>query len=235
MSLSVGNDFSRLGSDHTIPVEQRCRQQEWGLIRFTRVEITAHFQLSILAENIDRFRKDVFYESWIDEAKWHIAVNATERQVVDDVSERWNVFTLGGIDFDAEQVVTLPIQMRRQLKRKGRVAAAVLTESLSVDPNSGGRHHAAKVDEDSAPLQLSRQTEVSPVDGDDLVLLIVEAMPRQHLVRMGDRYAFERKVVKARLRRVGKILFAEEPIVIQWIDAAGRCQIILGEGERRQP
>ena len=61
---------------------------------------------------------------------------------------------------------------------------------------------------------------MATIDGNELILFIVKAMPRQHLVRVRDRDPFEREIIKARLCRVRQILFAKQPIVIERIDAA---------------
>src|SRR5436190_1420409 len=56
---------------------------------------------------------------------------------------------------------------------------------------------------------------MTSIDRDEFILLIIEAVPGQQLVRVRDGDAFEGRVVEYRPRRVGKILFAKEPIVIE--------------------
>ncbi len=61
---------------------------------------------------------------------------------------------------------------------------------------------------------------MSPVKRDELKLLIVEAMPGQHLVGVWDRDPKEAIVVEFRLRAVGCDLIAVEPPAVQGIDAS---------------
>src|SRR6185503_13445745 len=108
------------------------------------------------------------------------------------------------------------------------VAAAILAELLPVDPNSRGGHHAAEIDEDALMLQSHRQSEMPSIDGDKLVLLIVKPMPRQDLVRVRDRYAFESGVIEYLRDSVRQVLFAEEPIVIEFVSPDERLGRING-------
>jgi hypothetical protein len=72
------------------------------------------------------------------------------------------------------------------------------------------------------------------IDGDKLILLIVKPMPRQHLVRVRDRYAFESGIIENRPDSVRKILFAEEPIVIERVSSDERLVRIRRRTKMRQ-
>ena len=59
---------------------------------------------------------------------------------------------------------------------------------------------------------------MAPVKGDELIRLIVEAMPRKQLVGMRDRYAREATIVECGARRVGPNFVAVKPIMIKRYD-----------------
>src|SRR6185436_13628450 len=105
--------------------------------------------------------------------------------------------------------------MLRRFKIERRVAATIFTELPAIDPDSRGSHHAAEINENALALPVCRQSEMPAIDGDKLVLLIVKPVPRQHLIRVRERYAFEAGIVEYRLRSVRVMLFAEEPVVIK--------------------
>ena len=71
---------------------------------------------------------------------------------------------------------------------------------------------------------------MSAIDGNKLVLFIVEPVPWQHLVGMRNRDSFEAGVVEYPVASsFGAALFAEEPIVIQ---AESRAGVILVRSAR---
>jgi len=105
--------------------------------------------------------------------------------------------------------------MSRQFETKRSVAAAIFTQFPAIYPHRRSSHHPAEVNEDALALQSKRRPEMAAIDGDKLIFLIVKPMPRQNLVRVRDADAFEAGIVEYRPRRVGKILFAKEPIVIE--------------------
>ena len=114
-----------------------------------------------------------------NDAQRNFAVDAAEGEIVDLVAERRNVGAFGGIDIDGEHIFSVEIEMRGQVEGERSVAAFVFAELGAVDPDSGGGHHAFKVDEDMFASGLRGQLEMAAVNRDELVSLLVEAVPRQ--------------------------------------------------------
>src|SRR5687767_10224505 len=112
--------------------------------------------------------------------------------------------------------------MRSDLEGKSSVAAAILAESLTVQRNGGRSHHAVEIDEHSSSIQSRRHPEVTPVQRNKLIFLVVEAMPRQQLVRMRNGDASEGGVVEARACAAGDVFLAVQPLVIQRENASLR-------------
>ena len=86
--------------------------------------------------------------------------------------------------------------MRCELKGEGREASLVFAERDAVDPDCGGRHGAFKVDEDTFASGGRGILEATPIGGDKLVVLVVEAMPRQLHIGMGNDNSFEGRIVE---------------------------------------
>ncbi len=99
--------------------------------------------------------------------------------------------------------------MRRQIARKRRVATFVLAQPHTVDPNGRRGHDTFEVDENALAARLRGQTKTTPVNGNKLILLVVEAMPRQPDIRVGNNDVIKRRVVE--LPRVRP--FDEGPVV----------------------
>ena len=66
----------------------------------------------------------------------------------------------------------------------------------AVDPDSGGGHHAFEVDEDALASRFRRKLEAAAIERDELVGLLVEAVPRQRDVGVRDHDAIEIGVVE---------------------------------------
>src|SRR6266496_3467766 len=105
--------------------------------------------------------------------------------------------------------------MPRQLKREGCVAAAIFPQALAVKSNSRRRHYAAEINKHALPAQLAGQLEMTTVDGDELKLLIVEAVPRQPSIGMWNRDSLKVAIVKLWTSGVRGNLIAVEPPMIE--------------------
>ena len=64
---------------------------------------------------------------------------------------------LGGVDVNREQVLSVKINMRRQLKGEWRVAAFVFPKPYPVDPYRRSGHHTFKVDENALAAGFERE------------------------------------------------------------------------------
>src|SRR5437763_14583882 len=130
--------------------------------------------------------------------------------------------------------------MRRQVDGKWSIPTHVLAHAHTVEPDSGRRHHAFKIEEDAATAGLRRKLEMAAVNGNELVALLVEAMPGEPQVSVWDNNAFKVGIVKiATMGRVG-ISEAVTPIPVHrkhkaafWIGGVERCRAFR-ENVRRE-
>src|SRR5580692_8532430 len=79
---------------------------------------TLHLKARFCSEHIFRFREDVFNESCGNDAQRNFTVDAAESEVVDLISERWDVRAFGGVNLNGQHVVGVKLEMRRQVERK---------------------------------------------------------------------------------------------------------------------
>ncbi len=79
---------------------------------------------------------------------------------------------------------------------EGSEAAFVFAEGDAVDPDGGGGHGAFEVDEDAVAFCGGGRFEAAAIGGDELVDLVVEAVPGQLDVGVGNDDGFEGGVVE---------------------------------------
>ena len=118
--------------------------------------------------------------------------------------------------------------MWRQIERERRVAALVLAELHSVDPNCRGGHDTFEVDEDTLAARLGGKPKTTPVNGYKLILLVVEAVPGQADIRVGNYNALKRRVVE--LPRVHSF---DKCLVVTPISVDRKNQPAIGIGGSR--
>src|ERR1044071_2369768 len=76
---------------------------------------------------------------------------------------------------------------------------------------------------------------MTAIKRDELIVFVVEPMPRQHLVRMGNRHPREARVVKTQRRATGRVPLAEQPFTIERINtSASVCDILCRAGVQRK-
>ena len=184
------------------------------------LQIAAHDDRAVLGQGPHCLGVHVLDERRWNDSQLDVAVDAAEGQVVDPVPERRNVGTLGRIQYHCDHVAAIVLQMLRQLEAERRVAALVLLELVPVDRNGGGSHGSAEIQEDSFSLPRGHGPEVAAVGGDELEVRLVEAVPGQaHVgVRQGD--LLPRGIVEAGIRHARARLAAEQPVAIQFVQAA---------------
>ena len=172
--------------------------------RLPDAERNSRHRLSGCRQNIFRAHENILDEGRGNDAQGDFAVDAAEGEVVDFVAERWNVGALGGVDIDGEDILSVEIEVRRQVEGERRVATFVFAELGAVDPDGGGGHHAFEVDEDVLASGFRGKLEAATVERDELVGLLVEAVPREPDVGVRDGDAVEaasrRNLCRARLR-----------------------------------
>jgi len=69
---------------------------------------------------------------------------------------------------------------------------------FAVEADGGGGHDAREVHEHALALESSRQTEVAPVDRDELIASVVEAVPGQNAVGVREGHPLEAAIVEIR-------------------------------------
>src|ERR1700722_7738820 len=162
--------------------------------RFSRsiqmLNVTIDIHTGMLAQYIFRLRKNVLDVGPWDNAQPDFAINSAKCQIINFISERRNIRTLAGIQIYRQHIVTVKIEMRRQLKRKWRISALVFSESRTVNPNSRGGHRSFKVDKHMLAARFRGQLEMTPVAGNEFVSLLVETVPGQTNVGVGNNNSF---------------------------------------------
>src|SRR5271154_2121266 len=137
-------------------------------------------------EDVFWLGEDVLDESLRDDAQGDFAIDAAEGQVVDLVAEGRNIGAFGRVEIDGQQVVSVEVNVRSELETERSVAALVFAEFGAVDPDGRGGHRAFEVYEDTPALSFGGELEAAAIDGNELIGLVVEAMPRQLDVGVGD-------------------------------------------------
>ena len=207
---------------------------------FEMLEEAIYVESRMRGENVFGLGENVFNERAGDDSQGNFAIDAAESEVVDLMAERRDVRALGRVHVRSEHVFSAEIDVRRQIEREGRVTAFVFAETRAIDPNCGGGHDAFEVDENMVTGGLGRQLEAATISGDELVGLVVKAVPGQANVGVGNDDAFEAGVVKVEVVRAFEVTFVEAPIAVDRKDHAAfgfgiaRERRIASEGASRK-
>ena len=222
-----GYALRRLGY-RAIAISQLDFERQWLARRFHVLEVAVDVEVGLPLNTSFGFAQIFSMNVRRHDAKGNLAVDAAERQVVDLVAERRNVGPLGGIDVDGQNILAIEIDVRRQVERKRRVAAFVLAETHAVDPDRGGGHHAFEIDEHVLAAASGGQLEAAPIDGDEFVGLVVEAVPGQADIGVGNDDAIEAGIVE--LAAVGALRerLAVAPVPIDGKDYAPFAAVAAG-------
>src|SRR5580700_4277350 len=124
------------------------------------------------------------------------------------MTKGWDVRPFRRVHIHRKHVFTAEVDVRRQIERKRRVATFVLAQPHTIDPNGRGGHDTFEVHENALAASLWGQTKTTPVNGNKLILLVVEAMPGQPDIRVRNNDVIKPRVVE--LRRVRS--FDEGPV-----------------------
>ncbi len=155
--LTVRSELAGFASNDSGPVVQLRSQLKPVAARFAFVEITTHSDASVWAKHSNWLRKNIFNEDVRHHAQGDVTIDSPKREVIDLAAKRRNIFPLCRVNLDRQHVVALlPIEVRRQLKRKGCVAAAIFAKSLSVDPYGRSCHDPAEINKHSALSKFNR-------------------------------------------------------------------------------
>src|SRR5580658_677672 len=144
---------------------------------------TVHIQARMVAEHSFGLCKNILDERSWNDSQPDFAVYPSKSQVVDLIAKGRNVRPLRRVHIYRKDIFSPEINVRRQIKRKRRIAALVFAEAYSIDPNGRCRHHSFKVDENALAARFRGQTKTPAINGHKLVLLFVEAVPGQPDVR----------------------------------------------------
>src|SRR5580658_10432211 len=112
------------------------------------------------------------------------------------MTKRRDVRPFRRVHINGKDVFTAEVDVRGQIERKRRVATLVLAQPHAIDPNGRGGHDPFEVDENALATCLRGQTKTTPVNGNKLILLVVEAMPGQPDIRMRNDDVIKRRIVE---------------------------------------
>jgi len=153
-------------------------------------------------------------------ARIELRGRSAEGQVVDPVAKRRNILALGGVEFDSQNIIAMPVDVRREFEREWSVAAQMLAEFVAVERDRGRDHGAIEIDEDEVVFQFRRDAKVAAINGSELVALVVKAVPGKRHVGVRQRDAFEAAVVETGSGSAFDILAAVQPITVEPEDVA---------------
>src|ERR1700680_1055964 len=154
--------------------------------RLQMLNETIHVNHWTRRQRILRPHKDVLDKCRRHDTQGDFTVYAAEGKIVNFISKGRNVRALGGVHIDGDHVCSVEVEVGCQLKREWRVAAFVLSQSHSVEPDCGSGHHALEVDKDAFTSRFGRKLEAAAVERDKFVSLFIETMPWERDVRVRD-------------------------------------------------
>ncbi len=164
---------------------------------------TIHIQRGRGSQHVARTSKDIVNPGVGHNAQRNLAIDAAKGHVIDLVAERRNIRALSGVKLHAQHVVAIEMQMLSQLEGERCVSSLVFAQARAVDPNRGGGHGALEIDEDPLSACAGRQSKAASPGGDELVILVVEAMPGKTRIAVRQHHAAEMRVVE--FRRCGGV------------------------------
>src|SRR6202044_689069 len=121
----------------------------------------------MLTQDVLGLRENIFDVDRRHDAQRNLAIDSAEGEVVNAIAEGRNIRALGRIHIHRQQIFAFKIQMRRQFERKWRVAAFVLAQTMTVDPDSGRGHHSFEINKYTLAARLGWQLETSAIERDE--------------------------------------------------------------------
>ena len=112
------------------------------------------------------------------------------------ITEGRDIGPLSGVHINRQDIFPIKVEVGSEVKGKRSVAALVLAQVHTVDPDCGRGHYAFKINEDVLALRLDRQTETPAVEGNELIRFVVEAVPGQANIGVRNHHAFKCGVVE---------------------------------------
>src|ERR1700751_604431 len=158
--------------------------------------VTVHVQSRMRAQHIFWFREDILYERARNNAKRNFAIDSAESKVINLVSKRRNVRSLGRIEVNRKNILSVEIDMWRQVERKRRVSTLVFTEFGAVDPDGRSRHGTLEVHKHMLAACFGRKPEAATITRHEFVALLIEAVPRDFDVGVRNDHALVTRVIK---------------------------------------
>src|SRR5690349_1827321 len=137
-------------------------------------------------EHIFRMNEDIFDERGGNHTQRDFAIDSAEGEVVDFISKGRNVGALRGINIDSEDILSGEIEVRSQIEGKRRVSSFVFAEACAVDPDGRRGHHTFEVDEHVLAFGRWRKFEAAAVKGDELIRLLIKAVPGKRNIGVRD-------------------------------------------------
>src|SRR6185369_4889757 len=122
-----------------------------------------HLKPPSRAENVYWFREDILDKRLRNNSQRDIAVDTSERQVVNLAPKRRNVLAFSRINFNRNHVVATPVHKLRQLIRERRIPTAILTQTMTIDMDRRRSHDSTKVNKHSLAINACRQLEMPAI------------------------------------------------------------------------
>ena len=116
--------------DNTFAVEQFDFDRQRIVRRFQMLNETIDIDRGVAVSTFFGCTKIFSINVAGNNAQRDFAIDAAEGQIVDFISEWWNVGALRGINIDSKQIVSIEIEVGCQFKRERRVAAFVFSQAL---------------------------------------------------------------------------------------------------------
>jgi hypothetical protein len=200
-----------------------------GLSRRLRMlKEAVYIQAGMLAEHAFGLRKNILDKCCWNDAPPDFSIDPSKSQIVDLIAKRRDVRPLRRVHIHRQHIFSAEIDVRRQIKRKRRIAALVLAEAHAIDLNGRGGHHSFEIDENTLATRLGWQTKTSSVDGPKLTLLFVEAVPGQPYICVRNSDALKRGVVK-----LPRVRFFDKCMAVTPTSVDRKNLPALGTGSRR--
>src|SRR5580704_2579022 len=186
----------RTFGDNTVAIQQFNLKRHIVFRRFQILHEAIDFEGRSGRQDILRSYEDVLNKRRGHDSQGDLTVDAPEGEVVNLVTERRNIGPFAGININRQHILSVEVEMRRQLKGEWRVSALILSQPCSVDPDGRGGHYAFKVNENVLSARFRRKLEATAIKGHELVSLLIETMPWQGGIRMRDHDLLKSGVVE---------------------------------------
>ena len=179
-------DRTRLFGNDLIPVAKLHFKRKPGIGCGQAGQEAIHIERRRSAQHICGACKYVIDVCRRDDTQRHLPIDAAEGKVVDFIAKRRNVRAFGRVHLHRQHIVRIPAEMRCEFKGEGSESPPVFAQTDAIDPHGRGGHHALEIDKDALSRSAARELETAAIGGDKAVIVLVEAVPRQRNIGVGN-------------------------------------------------